>query len=328
VTSYGEAALVSRPETPRVGELARRRLALIAICATAICATAATAGSSVGSAAQADGVSRGVPWWSRSFEAPEELPEAYPFCCGSYWDTLLVSETSSGTIARDSTRRRNHVFAAHTGPNDGRDFADWSFLTQDHTTSRGHQGMSVWVRMRMYFPRSFRPTGYSAGESNSEWNWLTTFHESKGWAGHCSSADPSTVALGILNRRPRRRAPNPRFRLHLVGGVQTTGKCIPKLRRIDGPRVRLGRWYSVLEHVVFSPSDEGLVEIWINGRRMASVHFPTMYRHPDGSVGDYYFCFGYYRRRASWDATVLFDDVTEGPTRGSVTRSKRRSTSD
>jgi Polysaccharide lyase len=311
---------VSRPETPRVGGLARRRIALVAICAAA-----ATAGSSVGSAAHADRVARVAPWWLRSFEAPEELPEAYPFCCGSYWDTLLLSETSSGALVKDPTRQRNHVFAAHTGPNNGRDFADWSFLTQDHTTSRGHQGMSVWVRMRMYFPRTFRPTGYTAGESNSEWNWLTTFHETRGWADHCSSADPSTVALGILNRRPRHHSPNPRFRLHLVGGAQAAGTCIPKLRRIDGPRVRLGRWYSVLEHVVFSPSESGLVEVWINGRRMASLNFPTMYRHPDGSLGNYYFCFGYYRRSASWGTTVLFDDVAEGPTRASVAR-RRKST--
>jgi hypothetical protein len=312
---------VSPPETRALGKVVCRRLALFGLCVIA-----GTAASSVGSSASSDRLTRPHPWWSRSFEAPEDLPAAYPFCCGSYWDTLLLSYTSSGTIVKDPTRRRNHVFAAHTGPNDGHDFADWSFLTQDHEASRGHQGMSVWVRMQMYFPRGFKPTGYSAGESNSEWNWLTTFHETKGWADQCSNANPSTVALGILNRRPQHHSPNPRFRLHLMGGVQSAGKCIPKRRRIDGPKVRLGRWYTVQEHVVFSPSDSGLVEVWINGRRMASVQFPTMYRHPDGSVGNYYFCFGYYRRRASWNATVLFDNVAEGPTRASVARGKRRST--
>ena len=305
---------MSPPTNRSLGKFRRCRLAL-----PTLCVALATALSTAGSTASAEGSSQAHPWWARSFEAPEELPAAYPFCCGSYWDTLLLSKTSSGSIVKDPRRQTNHVFAAHTGPNDGRDFADWSFLTQDATVSQGHEGTSVWVRVRMYFPRGFKPTGYTAGESNSEWNWLMTFHETKGWANQCGGEDPSTVALGILNKRQRRnRRPNPRFRLHLVGGAQSSSNCIPQLRRIDGPKLRLGHWYSVVEHVVFSPSDSGLVEIWIDGRRMTRVRFPTMYRHPNGSLGDYYFCFGYYRRRAAWDATVLFDDVAEGPTRASV----------
>ena len=122
----------------------------------------------------------------------------------------------------------------------------------------------------------------------------------------------------------RRGGANPRFRLHLVGGVQSTSNCVPSRRNIDGPRIRLGHWYSVLEHVVFSPSRKGLVQIWIDGRKMASVHFPTVYQHPNGSVGQYYFGFGYYRLRSSWDATVLFDNVAEGPTKASVARTGRK----
>jgi hypothetical protein len=176
----------------------------------------------------------------------------------------------------------------------------------------------------MYFPRSFKPTGYTARESNSEWNWLTNFHEMTGWADQCSSEDPATVEFGILNKRSPRGQPNPRFLLHLAGGGQSASTCVPKLRRIDGPALRLGHWYSLLEHVVFSPSDTGLVEVWIDGRRMTSVHFPTMYRHPNGSVRNYYFSFGYYRRKASWSATVLFDDVAEGPSRASIGRAAAR----
>jgi hypothetical protein len=261
---------------------------------------------------------RQAPWWSRTFESPEMLPAAYPFCCGTFWDTLLLSATSSGAVVPGPMDPGNHVFAAHVGPNNGQDFADWSLLTQDAETSRGRDGTSVWVRLRLYFPPSFKPTGYTAGQINSEWNWLTTFHESGAWAKHCAGEDPSSVAIGILNSRPRHGAPNPRFRLHLAGGVQSTSKCVPNLLRIDGPQIRLGHWYTLLEHVVFSPSGSGLVQVWIDGRRMANVHFPTMYRHPDGSVGNYYFCFGYYRLRSSWNATVLFDNVAEGPTRASV----------
>jgi hypothetical protein len=57
---------------------------------------------------------------------------------------------------------------------------------------------------------------------------------------------------------------------------------------------------------------------------MASVHVPTVFRHPNGGVGSYYFGFGYYRMRSSWDATVLFDNVAEGPTRPSVAGDRRK----
>jgi Polysaccharide lyase len=256
------------------------------------------------------------PWWSRTFEPPETLPQRYPFCCGRYWDTLLLSSTSTGTIVADPVNRRNHVFAAQVGPNNGGDYADWSLLTQNALTSHGSGGRSVWIRLRLYFPRGFKPSGYTAGQIDSEWNWLTEFHEAAGWVDKCASENPATVALGILNSHQTRA--NYLFRLHLLGGVQTTSNCKPIERRIDGPRVQLGHWYSLLEHIVFSPSRDGLVQIWIDGRRMVNIHFPTVYRHPDGGVGQYYFNFGYYRLRGSWTAKVLYDNVAEGPTRGSI----------
>jgi hypothetical protein len=260
---------------------------------------------------------RPAPWWSRTFESPEKLPAAYPFCCGTFWDTLLLSATSSGAIVSDPSNAGNRVFAAHVGPNNGRDFADWALLTQNAERSHGSEGKSLWVRSRLYFPRGFKPSGYTAGQVDSEWNWLTEFHESGDWKDRCPGEDPASVALGVLNSKASRGAPNPRFRLHLVGGVQSRSNCIPNLRRVDGPRVRLAHWYTILQHVVFADRS-GLVQIWIDGRRMASVHFPTMFRHPDGSVGRYYFDFGYYRLHSSWGATVFFDNVAEGPTRASV----------
>jgi hypothetical protein len=261
------------------------------------------------------------PWWSRTFESPEVLPARYPFCCGTYWDTLLLSTTSTGAIVPDPENRRNRVFAAHTGPNNGNDYADWSFLTQNRFVSHGTNGTSVWVRMRLYFPRNFKPTGYTAGQKNSEWNWLNEFIETGGYATKCASENPASVALGILNSR--RARVNPRFRLQLIGGVQSTSNCKPRQRRLDGPRVRLGHWYTLLEHVLFSPTQSGLVQLWLDGRLIVNVHFPTVVQHPDGSIGNYYYAFGYYRLPASWDATVLYDDVAEGPTRASIPRRTR-----
>jgi hypothetical protein len=176
----------------------------------------------------------------------------------------------------------------------------------------------------MYFPRDFKPSGYTSGQVNTDWNWLVEFHEGAGWANQCSGENPGSIALGILNSRMRPLRQNPRFRLHVLGGVQSGSNCIPQQVRIQGPHVRLGHWYSLVLHVVFSPDRSGLVQLWIDGRRMANVRSPNLYRHPDGSVGNFYFAFGYYRLISSWDATVLFDDVAEGPTRASVRRNAKR----
>jgi hypothetical protein len=309
---------VGKPPTGMV----RHRWRLLAVGAN-ICLIALLFPFAVASAAVKRGHKSPRPWWSRTFEPPEVLPAPYPSCCGSYWDTLLLSSTSSGSIVTDPIDNRNHVFVAHTGPNNGRDYADWSYLTQNDVVSHGTEGTSVWIRLRLYFPRDFKPTGYSTGQVDSEWNWLTEFHESSDRSTECSTEDPGTVALGILDSRKNSHQMNPRFRLHLVGGIQSRSRCKPNLTRINGPRLKLGHWYSILEHVVFSPTRKGLTQIWIDGRLMASVHYPTMYKHPDGSVDRYYFCFGYYRLRASWAARVLFDNIAEGPTRASVTRSVR-----
>jgi polysaccharide lyase-like protein len=264
---------------------------------------------------------RNHPWWSRGFESPETLPERYPFCCGTYWDTLLLSTTSTGTVVGDPTRSGNHVFAAHVAPNNGHDYADWSELTQNYITSHGRDGASVWVRLRFRFPKNFKPSGYTAGQVNTDWNWLVQFHETGRWSRHCSTENPGTIALGILNSRMRPLRENPRFRLHVLGGVQTGGKCIPNQIRVQGVHVRLAHWYSLLMHVNFSASDSGLVQLWLDRRLIFNVHGPNVYQHPDdGSVGNSYFAFGYYRLSSSWDATVYFDDVAEGPTRGSVVK--------
>jgi hypothetical protein len=254
-------------------------------------------------------------WWVRTFEPPEKIPTAYPWCCGRFWDTLLVSATSSGAVVSDPENRRNHVFEARVGPNNGRDFADWSLLTQNSETSHGVEGTEIWVRFRLYLPRNFKPTGYTARQIDSEWNWIAQLHEAGDWQQQCRGEDPATIALGIVNRRTK---VNPRFRLLLKGGVQSGSRCVPRLERIEGPAIRLRHWYNVVERIILSPSDRGLVRVWIDGKRMANAAFPTVYRHPNGTVGSYYVDFGYYRLRASWDASVLLDDVAEGPSRRSV----------
>jgi len=274
------------------------------------------------SAAGISAVAKARPWWSRNFEPPERLPARYPYCCGPFWDTLLVSSTSAGSMVTDPTNSSNHVFSATAGPNDGHDFADWSMLTQNYIVTRGSNGVSAWVRLRFFFPSGFKPSGYTSGQPDTDWNWLAEFHEAGAWSKQCSSENPGTIAFGILNSRMRPLRHNPRFRLHVLGGSQTSSNCVPRNVKIQGPHVRLEHWYSLLIHVVFSPSSDGLVRVWLDRRLIARVDGPTIYRHPNGSVGNSYFSFGYYRLRSPWRASVLFDDVAEGPSRASVKRGR------
>jgi hypothetical protein len=273
-------------------------------------------------------VARVLPWWNRTFEFPESLPTAYPETRNAtYWSGLLVSATSSGKISMSPTSKRNRVFKATTGPNNGRDYADWALLTQDARTSRGVAGSEVWLRFSIYFPASFTPTGFTAGQRNSVFNGFTSFHNDSGYKELCPSELPS-IAWTILNADPHGSwgKPQPRFRIHLLGGAETNdSNCRPKERWINGPKFRKRHWYNILQHIKFSPDErKGLFEAWIDGVRIASVRFPTLYRRPDGSISSAYFQCGYYRLASKFAASLFIDDVREGPSRRSVLAKRRR----
>jgi hypothetical protein len=280
-------------------------------------------------ASRSEGRQRAMPpirqpsaWWSRNFESPESLPAPYPHTRNTaYWSGLLLSATSSARIASSPTNRRNHVLQATTGPNNGSDYADWALLTQDSRTSRGFSSSEIWLRLRIYFPKAFVPSGFTAGQGNSVANGFAHWHNDAGYKKRCPGEIPS-IALSILNADPHGPwgRPQPRFRFHLIGGTEMNqSNCRPRERWIDGPKVLTAHWYDVLQHIKFSPEPrQGLFEAWIDSKRMVSLHFPTLYKRPDGSLSSAYFQCGYYRLASNFSATVLLDNIREGPTRKSV----------
>jgi hypothetical protein len=267
------------------------------------------------------------PWWVRSFEPPEFLPAPYPSPNTSpirYWTDLLLSGTSAGEIVPAPKRRHGHAFRATTGPNNGVDYADWSLVTQDVSKSHGWNGSGVWVGLDIYFSKHFRPTGFTAGQRDSSFNWFLEFHNDGGYKKLCPAEVPS-IAWTIQNDKAKyvgHTKRGPRFRIQLIGGTETTSRdCQPRTKWIEGPRQKNGRWYHAIEHVVFSPDPAtGLFEAWLDGRRIASLHFPTLFRRPNRASSSAYFDCGYYRRASDYYASVYIDNVREGPSRASISR--------
>jgi hypothetical protein len=293
---------------------------------TASNAAGSATASSVATAVVAAGSSSPIvsPWWSRTFEAPETLPQRYPYCCGTYWDTLLLSSASTGAQVVDPTDSTgtNHVFDSHVA--NSSETRDWSLVTQNTTDSYAFQGSDVWVKFRIFFPSSFRATGYRSGQPNSEFNWLHEFHEDSTYTTKCPSEDPGNIALGVLDSSTYATY---RWRVQIFGGQQTATNCTGSIgdRDVDGPPIQLGHWYTLLEHVHFSAGSDGLYELWIDGTQAFSINGPTLYRHPDGSTERAYTHFGNYRAggdswavKTTWTADVYYDDVAEGPSRSSV----------
>ena len=106
------------------------------------------------------------------------------------------------------------------------------------------------------------------------WNWLTEFHEGAGWATANARAKIRPASLSAYSIADGRHG-TPVSVLQLIGGVQIHIELQAQKRRIDGPRIRLGHWYTLLEHVRFSPTQSGLVQLWLDGRPNRQRSFPN-----------------------------------------------------
>jgi Polysaccharide lyase len=279
--------------------------------------------SSVATAVVTSATVTASAWWSRKFESPETLPQPYPFCCGSYWEQLLVSSASTGGQVVDPTNSANHVLRSHVA--DSSNYADWALVIQNAANSRAYQGSDVWVKFRIYFPTNFRATGFRSGQPNSEFNWMHEFHEDMQYKTKCPSEDPGNIALGVLDSNQYSTL---RWRVQIYAGQQaSTTNCTGSIgdRDVDGPPIQLGRWYTLLEHVHFSAGSDGVYQLWIDGTQAFSINGPTLFRHPDGTTEVAYIQFGNYRTSGNgwsvpttWPSDVYFDDVAQGATQASV----------
>jgi hypothetical protein len=168
----------------------------------------------------------------------------------------------------------------------------------------GTFGKTVWQHFSVRFARGFRAT-----EGN--WNLFIEWHNDGGWAKFSNiSFEYANLCWMIRNRNGAVR-----LSMRIVGGLSTS----PRTIFVDGPRLRTDHWYDLRVRTVWSPDPKkGMVEWWLDGKRLYSHHAATLYTRPDGNVSSVYLIEDHYRRHADTSTTIFFDGTRLGPTRASV----------
>jgi len=188
------------------------------------------------------------------------------------------------------------------------------------------EGSDQWYHSALAFPRGFRPS------PRTDWNWVVQWHN---WPdGPCC---PNLAMSVDTSRRGHER-----LALRVMGGGRP-GQAVDRRRHaaslrsvqvrwfVGDRRLRRGHWYDSLVHVRWSHRARwGLVEWWLDGRRVMSARMPTLFWYADNDSetrgatpgpGQAYWMLGYYRPDRRVDrgvARVLHNGARRGPTRESV----------
>jgi Polysaccharide lyase len=252
------------------------------------------------------------------------LAPFYKFDPGSASATggILVSSqphgaTSPGTVAvvADPLGQQGLVYQetvtrdSHASDAPG---SDATYLFNQPRPDIGASGNRNWVHFRIMFPAGYRPTA-------GEWNIFNEFHNNPGHrpfeqSGQISQEFPE-VALYVTNYSGQLS--------HLMYRVRGGQDCRCDMSRgadrRDPRRLRRNHWYDVLLDITWSSDPNvGRFTWWLDGRRLARLRRPTLWRRPDGVDDHVALELNNYRLHASWDATVYYSQIRVGPTRGSV----------
>jgi hypothetical protein len=167
----------------------------------------------------------------------------------------------------------------------------------------GTVGRTVWQHFSVLFPADYRATA-------GEWNVFIEWHNDNGYERFGIANEYANLCWMVRNQKGVAR-----IGMRIMGGFSTA----PRTVRVNGPRLRTGHWYDFRARTVWSPDPKnGIVEWWLDGKRLFSAHTATLYTRPDGSVSNVRFVEDNYRRHAGWNATIYFDGTRLGPTRASV----------
>lgn len=187
------------------------------------------------------------------------------------------------------------------GPNSSSEMTAISF-SKHPDLAHARNGENTWYRTRVRFPENglYRPTG-------GQWNWVIAWHEE-----YAQSESAYSIAVGVYTDYPSGN--NPYLVLRLMGGRPS----MPTVYTCSMPRnsLSLGHWYDLTFHFVWSPDPAvGVGEWWVDGQQICSLHFPTLYKNPDGTITFNNFGLYNYRKHADWPSRIDFDDVVIAPTR-------------
>jgi hypothetical protein len=193
----------------------------------------------------------------------------------------------------------------------------------------GFEGNERWYRTHVYFPKSFQAS------PNNGWNWILQWHN---WPdGPCCPNLSLAVDTTGGGERLSMRAMGGGDAAHPVEKDPVIFERNPTGQLewfVGDPALRRNHWYDVLVHVKWSyEHSKGLVEWWLDGRRIMSRRMSTLYWYADNDTlpgqtpgpGQTYYMEGYYRPARLPDgsvdqsvASVIYDGARIGPTAGSV----------
>ena len=262
------------------------------------------------------------------------------------WDllnTLLADQSRYFGIVASPTAQGRYAFRSTVDANaTERDQAGQRSMlllfpddVPHENTTGAFEGSERWYRTSVYFPSDFRPS------PDSTWNWVVQWHN---WPdGPCcpnlaiavdSSGGAEKLSLRVMGGG---NAANPIENDDVITETNPAGY----LEWFVGDRaLKRDHWYSSLVHVKWSADpDQGLVEWWLDGRRVVSRAAPTLYWYADNNSGrggstpgpgQAYYMEGYYRpdrlpdnaddgRVDTSSATVYFDGAQIGATASAVT---------
>lgn len=222
------------------------------------------------------------------------------------WGAWHVQADPGGAVVQTQTVRDGRYAAEFkVGPGDvpigNSNERSQVYIDQAHTD--GYDGREVWYAWStLIAPGSVLDSG--------EFNNLTSWHQT----GPVCPA-PVHVAIDGSTRM---------LRLDAWGGPLKPEICLnPFRRRWKLGKLDFGKWYDFVFHVRWSPNPKiGLVELWINGRRIIPpTHAATLYT--DQGV---YLKQGYDRGGANGTA-VIYNDATvvAGNYRGAISAFPRGS---
>lgn len=230
-------------------------------------------------------------------------------CDLSQWRILQGPRASFKVVRRPKVEGRCAA-AITVGPwalgglvNSEADGATW----YERPAPYGADGHSVWQHFSVRFAHGFQATP-------GEWNIFGEWHDDEEWKKFPEISFEYANLIWMIRTPPRIKR-GARIGMRIMGGSATA----PRTVHANGPFLRTGHWYGFLAHTVWSPDPtKGLVEWWLDGKRLYSRHLSTLYTRPDGSINTVYFGEYNYRLHASWDSTIFFDGTRLGPTRASV----------
>jgi Polysaccharide lyase len=114
--------------------------------------------------------------------------------------------------------------------------------------------------------------------------------------------------------------PRPNLAERFRNGKHTlTIEAVGKKKEFSLPKIRLGEWMDMIFRVRYSGGQEGLVEVWANGKRVVQFSGPTA--EPNGKNA-FYHKIGLYRDRYKKPMTMYFDNYTMGTNMDAVDPSR------